>query len=153
MSTYGGYVIKRLGQFVLVVFIGINDIRNRWRDPAEEVTAAEMIDGLHQLTLRAKASGLKIFGGTLLTFEHENFNPPPGLPGLYTPEGEAKRLAVNAWIRDGGAFDGVIDFEAALRDPDHPTQMLPQYDCDDHLHPSDAGYRHMGDIIDLSLFD
>ena len=92
-------------------------------------------------------------GGTMLTFENEDLNPPPGLPGLYTPEGEAKRVAVNAWIRDGGAFDAVIDFEKALRDPDHPTQMLPIYDCDDHLHPIDAGYLRMGDIIDLSLFD
>ena len=60
---------------------------------------------------------------------------------------------MNDWIRKGGAFDGVIDFEAALRDPNHPTQMLPEYDCGDHLHPSDRGYLHMGEAIHLSLFD
>jgi hypothetical protein len=59
---------------------------------------------------------------------------------------------VNAWIRDSGAFDAVVDFEAALRDPGHPTEMLPIYDCGDHLHPSDRGYLHMGDCIDLALF-
>ena len=107
-----------------------------------------LLAGLHQLAVRAQARGLKIFGGTLLTFENETFNP-----GFYTPEGEAKRQAVNAWIREGGVFDAVIDFEKALRDPSHPTQMLPAYDCGDHLHPSDAGYLRMGDCIDLSLFD
>jgi lysophospholipase L1-like esterase len=111
-------------------------------------SAQEMIAGLHQFAVRAHARGLKIFGGTLLTFENETFNP-----GFYTPEGEGKRQAVNAWIREGGAFDAVIDFEAALRDPSHPTQMLPIYDCGDHLHPSETGYLRMGDIIDLSLFD
>jgi lysophospholipase L1-like esterase len=141
-------VLAQPGVTHVVVLLGINDIRNRGQLPAEFVSADEMIAGLHQLAVRAHAGGLKIYGGTLLTFENETFNP-----GFYTPEGEAKRQAVNAWIRESGAFDAVIDFEAALRDPSHPTQMLPQWDCGDHLHPSDAGYLHMGDIIDLSLFD
>jgi lysophospholipase L1-like esterase len=141
-------VIAQPGVTHVIVLLGINDIRNRTGDPDQAVTAEQMIAGLNQLTIRAHAAGLKIFGGTLLTFENETFNP-----GFYTPEGEAKRQAVNAWIREGGAFDAVIDFEAALRDPGHPTQMLPVYDRGDHLHPSDAGYLHMGDSIDLSLFD
>jgi len=141
-------VLAQPGVTHVIVLLGINDIRNRGQDPAEVVTADEMIAGLHQLTVRAHAAGLPIFGGTLLTFEHETFNP-----GFYTPEGEAKRQAVNAWIRESGAFDAVIDFEAALRDPSHPTRMLPEYDCGDHLHPSDTGYLHMGDAINLALFD
>jgi len=141
-------VITQPGVTHVIVILGINDIRNRNQLPEEFVSAEEMIAGLHQLALRAHSHGLKIFGGTLLTFEYETFNP-----GFYTPEGEEKRQAVNAWIRTGGAFDAVIDFEKALRDPSHPTQMLPKYDCGDHLHPSDAGYLHMGDCIDLSLFD
>jgi len=145
-------VLAQPGVTHVILFLGINDIRNRGRKPEEEVTAGEMIAGLNQLALRARAAGLKIYGGTMLTFENENFNPPPGLPGLYTPEGEAVRQQVNAWIRDGGAFDAVIDFERALADPSHPTQMLPEYDCGDHLHPSDTGYLHMGDVIDLALF-
>jgi lysophospholipase L1-like esterase len=141
-------VLAQPGVTHVVVLLGINDIRNRGQKPEEFVTAEAMIAGLHQLAVRAHARGLKIFGGTLLTFEYETFNP-----GFYTPEGEATRQAVNAWIREGGAFDAVVDFEAALRDPGHPTQMLPIYDCGDHLHPSEDGYLHMGDVIDLSLFD
>ncbi len=112
-----------------------------------------MIAGFHQLAVRARTAGLKIFAGTILTFENENYNPPPDLPGFYTEAREATRQEINAWIREAGAFDAVLDFEEALRDPDHPTRMLPEYDCGDHLHPSDAGYLHIGDSIDLALFD
>ncbi len=141
-------VLAQPGVTHVIVLLGINDIRNRNQKPDEFPSADQMIAGLNQFALRAHTRGLKIFGGTLLTFEYESFNP-----GFYTPEGEAKRQAVNAWIRDGRAFDAVIDFEQALRDPRHPTQMLPIYDCGDHLHPSDRGYLHMGDCTDLSLFD
>jgi lysophospholipase L1-like esterase len=141
-------VLAQPGATHLIVILGINDIRNRSQLAEEDVTAEEMIAGLQQMAIRGHSAGIKIFGGTLLTFEHETFNP-----GFYTPEGEAKRLEVNAWIRNSGAFDAVIDFEQALRDPDHPTRMLPIFDCGDHLHPSDAGYLCMGDSIDLSLFD
>ena len=96
----------------------------------------------------AQARGVKIFGGTLTPFENETF-----LPGAWNPAREAVRQEVNAWIRSGGAFDAVIDFDAGVRDPEHPTAMLPIWDCGDHLHQSDAGYNHMGDIIDLGLFE
>ena len=86
------------------------------------------------MAIRARTHGIKIFGGTLTPFENETF-----MIGAFTPEGEAKPLAVNQWIRNSGAFDGVIDFDAGLRDPDHPARMLPAYDNGDHLHPSDAG--------------
>lgn len=131
-----------------IICLGINDIRNRMGRADENVTAEQMIAGLKQLALRARARGIKFFGGTLPPFENETF-----FPGAWTPEGEAKRQAVNNWIRTGGAFDAVIDFEAGVRDPDHPTRMLPVYDCGDHLHQSDVGYNRLGDIIDLSLFD
>jgi lysophospholipase L1-like esterase len=141
-------VIAQTGVTHVIVLMGINDIRNRWRKPDEFVSAAQIIAGLNQFAVRAHARGIRIFGGTMITFEYETFNP-----GFYTPEGEEKRQRVNAWIRSSGAFDAVIDFEQALSDPGHPTQMLPIYDCGDHLHPSDAGYLRMGDIIDLTLFD
>ena len=72
--------------------------------------------------------------------------------GPYHPKpiNESDRLAVNAWIRTH--FDAVIDFDAAVRDPDHPTRMRPDFDVGDHLHPNDAGYRAMGDAVDLKLF-
>ena len=77
---------------------------------------------------------------------------PPAVPGYYTAEGEAKRQAVNHWIRTSRAFDAVIDFDKAIRDPASPTRMLPSYDSGDHLHPNDAGYQAMANFIDLRLF-
>ena len=141
-------VLAQPGVTHAIICLGTNDIRNRMGRPDENVTADQMIAGLKQLAVRAQASGIKFYGGTLPPFENETF-----FPGAWTPEGEAKRQAVNTWIRTGGAFDAVIDFEAGVRDPSHPTRMLPIYDCGDHLHQSDVGYNRMGDIIDLSLFD
>jgi lysophospholipase L1-like esterase len=141
-------VLAQPGVTHAIVMLGTNDLRNRWAKPEEEANAPAMIAGLKQLALRAHARGIKIFGGTLTGFENETF-----LPGAWTPAREAVRQEVNRWIRDGGAFDAVVDFDAGLRDPEHPASMLPVYDCGDHLHPSDRGYNRMGDIIDLSLFD
>jgi lysophospholipase L1-like esterase len=141
-------VLAQPGVTHAIVILGINDIRNRRGLPDEVVTADGMIAGLQQMAVRAQARGIKIYGGTLLPFENETF-----FVGAYTPAGEAKRMAVNAWIRESGAFDAVIDFDMMLRDPGHPGRMLPIWDCGDHLHPGDAGYSRMGDIIDLALFD
>ena len=141
-------VLAQPGVTHVIVLLGTNDLRNRWAKPEEEVTVEQMIAGLKQMALRAHARGIKIFGGTLMPFENETF-----LVGAWTPAREAVRQSVNAWICNGGAFDAVIDFDAGVRDPEHPTSMLPLYDCGDHLHPSDAGYNRMGDIIDLALFD
>jgi lysophospholipase L1-like esterase len=140
-------VLAQPGVTHAIVLLGTNDLRNRWAKPEEEVTAEQMIAGLKQLALRAQAHGIKIFGGTLTPFENETF-----LAGAWTPAREAVRQSVNAWIREGGAFDAVIDFDKGVRDPERPSSMLPSYDCGDHLHPSDLGYNRMGDIIDLSLF-
>jgi lysophospholipase L1-like esterase len=141
-------VIAQPGVTHVIVMLGTNDLRNRWAKPEEEVTADQMIAGLKQLAMRARTAGIKIFGAPLTPFENETF-----LPGAWNPERERTRQAVNEWVREGGAFDAVIDFDIALRDPEHPTSMLPSYDCGDHLHPSDLGYNKMGDAIDLSLFE
>ncbi len=141
-------VLAQPGVTHAIVMLGTNDIRNRWKKPEEEVNAEQMIAGLKQMAVRAHSRGIKIFGATLTPFENETF-----LPGAWTPEREKTRQEVNRWIREGGAFDAVVDFDAALRDPEHPTRMLPVYDCGDHLHPSDRGYLQMGESIDLSLFD
>lgn len=130
-----------------IVVLGINDIRNRRGLASENVTAQGMIDGLRQMAMRAQAKGIRIYGGTLTPFENETF-----LRGAYTLEGEAKRQAVNEWIRSSGAFDAVIDFDRELRDPGYPARMLPVYDNGDHLHPGDIGLNRMGDVIDLGLF-
>ena len=141
-------VLAQAGVTHVIVLLGTNDLRNRWAKPEEEANAPAMIAGLKQMALRAHARGIKIFGGTITPFENETF-----LPGAWNPAREAVRQAVNAWIRTGGAFDAVIDFDAAVRDPERPTSMLPVYDCGDHLHQSDIGYNYMGDVIDLGLFE
>ncbi|HUB94273.1 MAG TPA: SGNH/GDSL hydrolase family protein [Stellaceae bacterium] len=141
-------VLAQVGASHVIVFLGTNDLRNRNAKPEEEVTAADMIAGLQQIAARGQAAGLKIYGCTLLPYENETF-----LPGAWTPKRDAYRNEVNAWIRDRGAFDTVIDFDKTLRDPAHPARMLPPYDCGDHLHPGDLGYKTLGDSIPLSLFD
>jgi lysophospholipase L1-like esterase len=141
-------VLAQPGVTHAIVMLGTNDLRNRWGRPEQEVNAPAMIAGLRQMVIRAHTRGIKIFGGTLTPFENETF-----LVGAWTPAREAVRQAVNAWIRESGAFDAVIDFDQGLRDPVHPTSMLPIYDCGDHLHPSDLGYNRMGDLIDLVLFE
>jgi lysophospholipase L1-like esterase len=141
-------VLAQPGVTHVIVMLGTNDLRNRWAKPDEEVNADQMIAGMKQLAVRAHTRGIKIFGATLTGFENETF-----LPGAWTPEREKTRQAFNEWIREDSAFDAVVDFDLALRDPERPASMLPIYDCDDHLHPSDLGYNKMGDAIDLSLFE
>ena len=107
------------------------------------VSAAEIIAGYKQIIRRVHQAGAKIYGGTVLPFKGAFY---------YDAAVELKRAALNAFIRTGGWFDGVIDFDAVMRDPTHPTQMLPAYDSGDHLHPNDAGYAAMGNSINLELF-
>src|SRR5437867_308236 len=140
-------VLAQPGVTHAVIMLGTNDLRNRWRKPEEEVTAPQMIAGLQQLAVRGQAHGINVIAATLTPFENETF-----LPGAWNPKREAFRQAVNDWLRKSDAFDAIADFDRALRDPDHPTRMLPTYPRGDYLHPSDAGYRAMGDAIDLSLF-
>ncbi len=141
--------LSRPGIRWLVVMEGINDIGHATQAGLSEqaVTAAEIIAGHKQIVARAKAKGVKVYGATLTPFEGTVF------PGYFTPEGEEKRQAVNQWIRTGGAYDAVIDFDAALRDPANPTRVRPEFDEGDHLHPNDAGYKAMADAVDLALFD
>jgi lysophospholipase L1-like esterase len=115
-------------------------------NPAEVVTVAQIIQGHRQMIDRAHALGLRIYGSTLTPVEGYPF------PGFWTPDLEAKRQAVNHWIRTSQAYDAVIDFDKLLRDPSHPSRLLAAYDSGDHLHPNDGGYRTMADAIDLSLF-
>ena len=132
----------------VILLEGINNIGipGAFGLPAEQVSASDIINGHRQLIARAKERGLKIYGATLTPFEGTVF------PGYFTAAGEAKRQAVNAWIRGSGEFDAVIDFDRVIRDPASPGRMLPAYDSGDHLHPNDAGYQAMANAIDLSLF-
>ena len=145
LARFDDDVLRQPGVRYVIVLEGINDIGfSSFADyKTQDVSAAEIIAGQEQLIARAHELGLMISGATLTPFEG---------CGYYTPAGEAKREAVNSWIRTSGAYDGVVDFDAVVRDPAHPSRFLPAYDSGDHLHPGDAGYRAMGEAIDLTLF-
>jgi lysophospholipase L1-like esterase len=132
----------------VIVQLGGNDIFTI--NPTENVSVDQVIQGYKQLIERAHAKGLKIYGCTATPVQGFLL---PGTPfPVFTLENEAKRQAVNAWIRTSGEYDAVIDFDRVLRDPDAPTRILPLYDSGDHGHPTDAGYRALADSIDLGLF-
>ena len=137
----------------ILLFEGLNDIgfpgaklgKLSLADPADARTAEELIDAYRQLIARAHVRGVKIIGCTLNPFEGVD------IPGYYSEAKEAIRQNVNQWIRTGAAFDGVIDFDRVLRDPDHPSRLAPRFASEDHLHPNDTGYQAMAEAIDLAL--
>ncbi|HEV8446071.1 MAG TPA: SGNH/GDSL hydrolase family protein [Gemmatimonadaceae bacterium] len=126
----------------VIVCDGVNDIGGSRPDSAAAV-ALHLIDAYGEMIRRAHARGIKVFGGTIMPFGGSQYS---------SREHEAARLAVNAWIRKAGAFDAVIDFDAATRDPGDPSRLRGDVDGGDHLHPSAAGYRIMAAAVDLSLF-
>ena len=151
LARLGRDVLAQAGIEAVILFEGTNDIgqpdtRALEANPClsrTQVTADEIIAGYKQIIGRTHARGLKIFGATILPYQ--------GFGG-WTATGEAKRVAVNQWVRTSRAFDGVIDFDVALRDPATPARMAPQYDSGDHLHPGPAGHEAMGNAVDLALF-
>jgi lysophospholipase L1-like esterase len=143
-------VIAAPGVTHVIVLLGVNDFRNSGPppdNPATVVTADDVINGYKQMILRAHSAGIKIYGGTLVPWWESIFTNDN-----WTHEKWLKHQAINQWIRRSGAFDAVIDFEKCLADPSDARKMLQKYDSGDHLHPSDLGYVHMGECIDLSLF-
>jgi lysophospholipase L1-like esterase len=144
---YGASAEQRFARDVLdvpgvrdvIVAEGINDLGF---GDGRGVSVARLEAGYRQLIAGAHARGLKIFGATLLPFQGA---------GYYTAAGEAKRVALNTWIRTSGAFDAVIDFAAVMADPSDPIRLNPAYDSGDHLHPNDAGYEAMAAAINLQL--
>ena len=148
-AQFGESALTRLDRDLLsvpgakwvVVLEGINDQgMNRTGRPGFE----EMVNGYRQIVDRAHIRGLKIYGATLLPFEGAAY---------FTPEGEKNRQQINAWLRSKDSFfDGLIDFDKVMADPAHPTKMLPEQQSGDWLHPNDAGYKIMGEAVDLKLF-
>lgn len=139
-------VLRLGGVSHVVLFEGINDIGMIGLSvfgPPSTTTPETLIAGYRQIVARAHARGIKVIGATLMPFQGA---------GYYNPQKEQIRERVNAWIRGTRDFDGVIDFEAAVRDPANPLKLRKEYDSGDHLHPNDAGARAMGDAIDLRLF-
>ena len=146
-------VLTQSGAKYVILALGVNDILfpGAFIDAKEAVTAKSIIAGNQELISRAHKSGIRAIGTTIPPFEHALFRSP-FFDQLYTPEKEKVRQEINDWIRHGGAFDGVIDFDEAVRDPQHPAQILPAYDSGDHLHVNDAGNVAEGNAISLKLF-
>lgn len=146
VARFDADVLTRPGVQWVIVLEAINDINMSIIPgmPEEQaVTAEEIIAGLDQLVTRAHLHEIKAAGGTITATK--------GLP-FYSPKGERMRQAVNDWIRNGGRFDAVIDFDAATRDPADPLRIRHEIDPGDHVHPNDAGNALMAETIDLNLF-
>ncbi|WP_017382176.1 SGNH/GDSL hydrolase family protein [Paenisporosarcina sp. TG-14] len=131
-------VFSQTGVKAVILHQGLNDIRHY-----PEYDAKKVIERMGQIITSAHDQGLKIYGGTLTPFKGS---------GMYTSQGEKTRQEVNHWIKNSGEFDGVIDFDKALRDPEDPEHFLSKYDAGDHLHPNDAGYKKMAETVNLSTF-
>ncbi|MGW4111445.1 SGNH/GDSL hydrolase family protein [Actinosynnema sp. NPDC004786] len=140
-------VLAQPGVRHVVVLLGVNDLGHPGTSAplSEKVTAQDIIGAHRQLIARAHAQGLRIHGGTITPFRDDTL-------GFHSPENEAARQAVNHWIRTGGEYDGVIDFDRAVRDPKQPDRLNPAYDSGDHLHPNDAGMAAMAAAVPLRLF-
>ena len=145
LARFDRDVLAQTGVRYLIILEGINDIGRlaNPRLPGDQITADDLIAAYEQMITRAHLHGIKVFGATLT---------PYGGAKYASPAGQAVRDKLNEFIRHGGQLDGVIDFDKATTDPANPKQYLPAYDSGDHLHPSDAGYKAMGEAIDLKLF-
>ena len=148
LARFDRDVLSQPGVKYLIILEGINDITQN--DPAlskvgsERITAENLINALLQLIMRAHEHNIRVIGGTLIPHGGTYYSPGEA--------GEKIRKTVNAWIRTSGAFDGVIDFDRALREPENDTVLERKYDSGDHVHPNDLGYATMGESIDIKLF-
>ena len=148
LARFDRDVLSQPGVRYVILLEGINDLGHAGTSApsSETVSSEDLIAALKQMIERAHVHGVKVIGATILPFEGTVF------PGYFSADKELKRKAVNQWIRSGGAFDGVIDFDKTTRDPAHPDRILAAYDGGDRLHPSDTGYQAMGESIELKLF-
>jgi lysophospholipase L1-like esterase len=147
LARFDRDVLAVPGATSVILMESINDIGHPTSAglPEQAVSAEDITSAMRQIADRAHEHGLKIYGATLTPYADTVF------AGYFSPAGEAKRQAVNAFVRDSRTFDGVIDFDAVVRDPAHPDHILAAYDFGDHLHPNDAGYKKMGEAVDLAL--
>lgn len=147
LSRFDREVLNATGVNQVLIELGLVDIiyPTAFGVPAELVSADQIIAGLRQLIRRARLGGVRVYGATI----PPNASTP--FPGVHTPENEAKRLAVNQWIRTSRQFDAVVDYDLALRDPRDPDQLLATYDSGDGIHPNDEGHEAIARAIALSL--
>jgi lysophospholipase L1-like esterase len=142
-------VLGQAGVSAVIVSLGANDLGfGAGVAPRSELpSAGALIAGYRALIARAHARGVRVIGTTITPFE----NAAP-VPGFSSPEKDEVRRQVNAWMLGEGAFDAVVDFDAVLRDPEHPARLAPAFDSGDHVHPGDRGYAAMAAAVPLSLF-
>ncbi len=146
LSRFDRDVIAQTGVRWMIVFEGVNDIGTRLHaEKANEswATADDIIAAFKQMVVRAHTHGIRVYGATITPF---------GGSFYFSPETEEERAKVNQWILTRGAFDGVVDFDKVVRDPEQPDHLLPAFDTGDHLHLTPAGYAAMADAIPLSWF-
>lgn len=149
LARFDRDVLSIPGVTHLVLLEGINDIGMLTKDApvsgeAHAALVRQVTGAYAQIVSRARAHGIKVYGGTLLPFMGMEYYHP-------TAASEADRQAINAWIRQPGHFDAVIDFDAVMRDPARPDRLNPAYDVGDAIHPNPAGYKAMGEAISLQL--
>ena len=146
-------VLAQAGVKYVILGLGVNDILfpGSFIPASETVNSRSIISGYRELLMRAHKKGIRVIGTTIPPFEHALFRDPY-FDRLYSPEKEQVRQEVNAWILSTSEFDGVIDFDQAVRDPSHPTQILPSLDTGDHLHVNNAGNVAQANVIPLTLF-
>jgi len=153
LARFARDVLHQSGVKCLIVGLGVNDILfpGSFIPATQGVNSQSILSGYRQLIARAHSKGIRVILTTIPPFEHALFRDP-FYDRFYTPEKERVRQEVNAWIHGSGEFDGVIDFDEAVRDPAHRTQLAPSYDSGDHLHVNDAGNVAQGNAIALELF-
>lgn len=147
-------VLSQPGIASVVLLMGINDIS--WPgstfEPSHPATQADnLIAGYRQLIARAHSRKLRIVGATLTPFQGALTMKDSPIADYYSPAKDALRQRINDWIRHSGEFDAVLDFDAVVRDPQHPLRIRPAYDSGDHLHLGDAGNQAVADSVDLKL--
>ncbi|MCQ8193902.1 SGNH/GDSL hydrolase family protein [Streptomyces rugosispiralis] len=147
LTTPGlGHVVIAVGNDLISSFAPHTEETAGFLDmfPGEPVGVNDIIAAHLQLAARARTHGAKAYAATIA---------PYGGSDMYTPEGDKAREQINAWIRTSGAFDGVLDFDAAWRDPADPSRIHSDLHMGDSLHGNDAGYAALAESIDLTLFD
>jgi lysophospholipase L1-like esterase len=150
LSRFDRDALDQPGVKYVIVLEGIVDIGlpgTAVAPPSEAISFDDLIVGMKQLIERAHDRGLTVFGAT-----QTPFSGATTIPGIFSPDKEAQRKALNQWIRSSHAFDAVFDFDKVLLDPANPERILPAFDSGDHLHPGDAGYQALANSIDMSLF-
>jgi lysophospholipase L1-like esterase len=149
-------VLAQTGVKYVLIALGVNDIlfpAFPFTPPDETVTSDALIAGYRLLVARGHLKGVRVIGTTIPPFEGAKFEGSGLNVELFSPEREKLRIAVNDWIRHGGAFDGVVDFDKAVRDPAHLARLLPAFAAEDHLHVNDAGNVATAKAIPLELFE